>query len=95
MSLTVLQDILPVWLVVINVIAFAAMAADKHAARHRHWRTRESTLFVLGLLGGAAGAWLGMYCFRHKTKHRSYVWGMPLILAAQVAAGCWFYAAVR
>ena len=41
------------------------------------------------LLGGSAGAWAGMYLFHHKTKHWYFVVGMPLILAAQLAAGVW------
>ena len=41
------------------------------------------------LLGGSAGAWAGMYQFHHKTKHWYFVVGMPLILAAQLAAGVW------
>ena len=46
-------------------------------------------LFGAALLGGSAGAWAGMYLFHHKTKHWYFVVGMPLILAAQLAAGVW------
>ena len=44
---------------------------------------------LAALLGGSAGAWAGMYLFHHKTKHWYFVVGMPLILAAQLAAGVW------
>ena len=44
---------------------------------------------LFSLLGGSAGAWAGMYLFHHKTKHWYFVVGMPLILAAQLAAGVW------
>ena len=44
---------------------------------------------LIALLGGSAGAWAGMYLFHHKTKHWYFVVGMPLILAAQLAAGVW------
>jgi uncharacterized membrane protein YsdA (DUF1294 family) len=61
------------WLVAINVATFAAYAWDKAAAkRPGARRTRERTLWVLNLLGGVAGAWLGMLVLRHKTRHRTF-----------------------
>ena len=65
------------YLVIINAAALLMMAEDKAA------------LFGAALLGGSAGAWAGMYLFHHKTKHWYFVVGMPLILAAQLAAGVW------
>ena len=37
------------------------------------------------------GALLGMLVFRHKTKHWYFVWGIPLILLAQIALAVWVY----
>lgn len=44
-----------------------------------------ATLLLLALLGGSVGAWLGMYVWRHKTQHRKFKYGVPLILLVQVA----------
>ena len=49
----------------------------------------EHTLFAVALLGGSLGAWGGMYCFRHKTRHWRFVVGMPLILVAQLLLAFW------
>lgn len=75
-----------IYLAVINLIAFLAMGTDKFKARNAMWRIPEKTLFLLALAGGSAGAILGMFAFRHKTKHLSFRIGLPLILAAQCAA---------
>ena len=65
------------------------MAIDKSKAVKGKWRIPESTLFILSILGGAIGGFAAMYLFHHKTKHWYFVVGMPLILAAQLAAGVW------
>ena len=78
------------WLVLINLIAFFLMWSDKRRAkRPGARRVRERTLFLSALLGGSVGAIAGMWTFRHKTKHWYFVWGMPLILAAQIGLGIW------
>ena len=61
--------LLMIYLVIINLIAFLTFGADKRRARRDRRRVRESTLFLLAVLGGSAGALLGMYVFRHKTRH--------------------------
>ena len=72
------------WLIVINLIAFLAMGRDKHKARAGTWRTPESTLFILAIIGGSVGSILGMLVFHHKTRKWKFRIGMPLILAAQI-----------
>lgn len=72
------------YVIVINIVAFLLMGEDKRRARKHLWRISEKSLFLCSLLGGSAGAWAGMYVFRHKTRHWYFVLGMPLILAAQV-----------
>ena len=72
------------YLVCINLAAFALMGVDKRRARRRQWRVPEKLLFLTALLGGSAGAWAGMYVFRHKTRHWYFVVGMPVILLAQL-----------
>lgn len=73
-----------IYLVFINILAFVLMGADKAKAKRNAWRIPEKTLFLSAILGGSIGAILGMQLFRHKTRHRSFVLGMPAILATQV-----------
>ena len=75
------------YLLIINLLAFAAFGIDKYKAMRHAWRIPEKTLFGVALLGGSVGAIIGMRIFHHKTKHWYFVVGMPLILALQVAGG--------
>ncbi len=63
------MKILNIYLIAINAVAFIAYGIDKLKAKFRAWRIPEKTLWLLGLLGGAAGGLLGMQVFRHKTRH--------------------------
>lgn len=79
-----LSNILWLAIAVMNVLAFALMGMDKHRAKTGKWRIKEATLFLAtGLFGGLGGT-LGMYVFRHKTKHWYFKIGFPALLAAQV-----------
>ncbi|GFI02569.1 DUF1294 domain-containing protein [Lachnospiraceae bacterium 64-25] len=69
----------------INLIGFALMGIDKYKARKRAFRIPEATLFIIAVIGGSIGSIIGMYAFRHKTRHRSFVYGMPFILFVQIA----------
>lgn len=82
------------YLAAINLAAFTAMGVDKRRARKGRWRVRERTLFLLALLGGSVGSLAGMQCFRHKTKHPRFVWGMPVILALHLLLA-WLYLRLR
>ena len=84
-----LWQILLIYFLIINVIGFFAMGIDKLRAKKEVWRISEKTLFLLALLGGSIGTNVGMYVFRHKTRHWYFVVGMPLILVVQVVLGIW------
>lgn len=73
------------YLLLMNLIAFCLMGWDKRLARRGAWRVPERTLFFAAAVGGATGGLLGMYLFRHKTKHWYFVLGFSLLAAAQVA----------
>ena len=81
-----LIKILIIYLLIINAVAFIFMLADKIKARKNLWRIPEKVLFLSAILGGSIGSLLGTYLLRHKTKHFSFVLGMPLILAVQIIA---------
>ncbi|KGR76816.1 DUF1294 domain-containing protein [Ureibacillus sinduriensis] len=69
---------------VMSVVLCVFMYIDKSRARKHEWRISEKSLFTLAILGGACGGVLGMYLFRHKTKHNSFAFGFPIIAALQI-----------
>lgn len=73
------------YLLMINIAGFVVMGIDKQKAIKKRWRIRESTLFLIALVGGSFGSIVGMRIFHHKTKHWYFVCGMPLILIFQIA----------
>lgn len=92
------RNLLILWLAAINLVTFLVFGLDKWKAarKERHpsiRRVRERTLFLLSVLGGSAGALLGMKIWRHKTLHRSFRLGIPAILAAQILIplGLWIW----
>ncbi|MBO5720032.1 MAG: DUF1294 domain-containing protein [Bacteroidales bacterium] len=69
---------------VVNLIAFILFAVDKYKSKKSKWRISERTLIVISLIGGSVGALLAMKKFHHKTKHKKFTIGVPLILVAQI-----------
>ncbi|WP_100012006.1 DUF1294 domain-containing protein [Lentibacillus sediminis] len=84
-------DTILFYIVGVNAITFYLMARDKSKAKKQEYRIPERTFWLLGVLGGAAGCYLGMRVFRHKTKHRSFMIGMPLILMIQLIGLVFFF----
>lgn len=74
-----------IYLAVMTVVGLCVMKADKVKAEKQKWRIKESTLFLISIIGGSLGTWLGMYLFRHKTKHWYFVVFMPLILILHIS----------
>ena len=62
----------------LNLIGFLTMGIDKQKARKNAWRIPERTLLLVAFLGGGPGSLIGMYTFRHKTKHTKFVLLVPL-----------------
>lgn len=73
-----------IYLTVINAAGFLFMHSDKRRARKNCWRVPERTLMTLAAAGGSAGVLAGMYVFHHKTRHRKFTIGVPLLLAIQL-----------
>ena len=78
------EQLIFIYLAVINVITFFMYGIDKWKAKRSKWRIRETALLGLAMLGGSVGAWLGMKVWHHKTMHKKFKYGIPLILVAQI-----------
>lgn len=72
------------YLVIVNAAGFLLMLADKYKAKKNLWRIPEATLMGTAAIGGSIGVLAGMYTIRHKTRHKKFTIGVPLILAVQL-----------
>ncbi len=72
------------YLALINVITFLVYGIDKLKAKKGKWRIPEATLLLFAIIGGSIGAWLGIKVWHHKTLHKKFKYGIPIILALQV-----------
>lgn len=70
---------------IMNIVSFALMAADKRRAAKGEWRVRERTLFLVTALMGGIGGTLAMLKLRHKTKHWYFRIFFPVLAVLQVA----------
>ncbi|SDB95744.1 Uncharacterized membrane protein YsdA, DUF1294 family [Melghirimyces thermohalophilus] len=81
------MDILLIYFVAVNGMAFCLMGVDKARAKKGAWRIPERNLILSALFGGAPGLYLGMYLFRHKTMHPLFRIGIPVLILLYVLAG--------
>ena len=72
------------YIIGINFVLFVPMGVDKQKAIHGKYRISEKTLWFFAIIGGAIGGTAGMYAFRHKTKHSSFKYGLPLLAILQI-----------
>lgn len=77
---------LTLYIILINIISFFAMYSDKKKAQNGKflYRTSEKTLFTYALFLGSIGIYMGMYVFRHKTKHFKFIVGIPIMFILNV-----------
>ncbi len=80
-----MTELLLYYLVAINVLSLVVYGVDKWKARCGWWRVPESVLMWLAVLGGSVGAMTAMWLFRHKTLKNKFRYGVPAILAVQLA----------
>ena len=84
-----MENTVILWCLVACVVLFCLMGWDKRCAKKEGRRVPEKTLFSWALLGGAAGGWLGMRVFRHKTRHWQFKFGFPLLTVLEGMGILW------
>ncbi|KYC93441.1 MULTISPECIES: DUF1294 domain-containing protein [Bacillus] len=77
--------VLFIYAVLINGYGFWIMGADKKRAKARRWRISEKRIWLTAAMFGSLGVWIGMRAFRHKTKHKSFLYGVPILFLAEAA----------
>ena len=83
-----MEKLLWILLAAVNLGGFLVCGWDKLAAKRGWRRVRERTLLLWAGLWGGPGVLAGMYLFRHKTRHLSFVIGVPLLIVASYG-GLW------
>ena len=78
-------------LIIINLITFLLYGIDKLKAKKGKWRISEATLLLLAVIGGSIGAWLGIKIWHHKTLHKKFKYGIPLIIFAQIVVAIYMF----
>ncbi|MFD1414078.1 DUF1294 domain-containing protein [Oceanobacillus jeddahense] len=73
-----------IYLFVANILGFYLMFKDKQKAKQHAYRIPERTFWLLAVLGGSVGIYIGMRSFRHKTKHKSFTIGIPVLIVVNV-----------
>ncbi|HIU02426.1 MAG TPA: DUF1294 domain-containing protein [Candidatus Onthocola gallistercoris] len=73
------------WLLAGNLYGFYLCFTDKRRAVRHQWRIPERRFFLTACLGGSLGVYAGMFAFHHKTKHLSFLVGIPCIFIIQLA----------
>ena len=84
-----LTTIILIYILIINVVTFFVYGIDKYKAKHAKWRIPEATLLLLAAIGGSIGAWCGMKVWHHKTMHKKFKYGVPVIFILQVVLAVW------
>ena len=67
-----------------SLLAVCLTVYDKYAAKRKKTRIPEKTLFLTALFGGSLAMYIAMLVIRHKTKHKRFMVGLPLMALAQI-----------
>ena len=73
------------YLLAVNIATFLLYGIDKYKAKKNQWRISEATLLTMAAIGGSIGAWAGMRLWHHKTMHKKFKYGIPVIIIMQIA----------
>ncbi|MDY4552642.1 MAG: DUF1294 domain-containing protein [Parabacteroides sp.] len=85
------MDIIMGYLLIVNVLAFIIYGFDKYQARKAGRRIPEATLLIWAGIGGSIGAWMGMKLWHHKTLHKKFKYGIPILITMQVTFVVYMY----
>ena len=80
-----MMNIILYYLLAVNIVTFLLYGIDKYKAKKSKWRISEATLLTMAAIGGSIGAWAGMRLWHHKTMHKKFKYGIPLIIIMQIA----------
>lgn len=75
-----------IYLAAVNAVTFFMYGIDKWKAKRARRRISEATLLGMAVIGGSIGAWIGIRVWHHKTLHKKFKYGAPLIMILQIAA---------
>lgn len=73
------------YLLAVNSLTFLLYGIDKYKAKKGRWRISEATLLTMAAIGGSIGAWAGIRTWHHKTMHKKFKYGIPVIIIMQIA----------
>ena len=80
-----MMNIILYYLLAVNIATFLLYGVDKYKAKKGKWRISEATLLTMAAIGGSIGAWAGMRLWHHKTMHKKFKYGIPVIIIMQIA----------
>lgn len=73
------------YLLLVNILGWIMMHIDKKRAVRQQWRIPEKNLIGIAVAGGSLGVYLGMKTAHHKTRHKKFTVGIPVIIISQIA----------
>ena len=80
-----MMNIILYYLLAVNIATFLLYGIDKYKAKKGRWRISEVTLLTMAAIGGSIGAWAAMRLWHHKTMHKKFKYGIPVIIIMQIA----------
>ncbi len=75
-----------VYFLAVSFVTALVTAIDKCKAKKGAFRISEATLFFLAAIGGATAEYFTMRLIRHKTLHKRFMIGLPLVIILQIIA---------
>ncbi len=83
------------YFIIINLLGVIFVLSDKRKARKNKWRVPEKTFFIITILGGGLGTYITMRRIRHKTLHKRFMIGLPILIILWFSAFIYIYLKIR